>query len=295
MATHQHTSFLENHKHRVRLLISCQDQPGIVAAVSHFLHENQANIIQSDQYSTDPSGGIFFMRIEFELLEMIEPNKLEEKFKGVAQRFQMDWRFSYANHIKRMGIFVSQQDHCLLELLWHWRSGDIVADIPLVISNHPKLRDDVEALDIPFHYIPIDKTNKQAAEETQLALLKEHNVDFIVLARYMQILSPEFVVHYPNKIINIHHSFLPAFMGARPYERAYERGVKIIGATSHYVTNSLDEGPIIKQGVKEVSHKNNTNELKRIGRITERDVLADAVSLHLEDRVIVYQNKTIVF
>lgn len=280
----------------MRLLISCHDQPGIVAEVSRFLYGYGANIVQSDQYSTDPSGGAFFMRIEFELPEISSKGDvLPQEFKKVAEKFQMTWRFSVVSRLKRMAIFVSKMDHCLLELLWRWQAADITAEIPCVISNHPNLRDSVESFNIPFHYIPVNKENKANAETKQLELLKVYQTDFVVLARYMQILSPDFVAHYPNRIINIHHSFLPAFMGARPYERAYDRGVKMIGATSHYVTDDLDEGPIIAQGVKEVSHRDQVEDLKRVGRTIERNVLADAVALHLEDRIIVGGHKTIVF
>lgn len=289
-------SYERSHQNRARLLISCQDKPGIVAAASQFLYENGANIVQSDQYSTDPEGGMFFMRVEFDIpdIEQVQ-EKLEVGFSQVAEMFQMDWRIAYARQIKRMAIFVSKQEHCLLELLWHWQAGDVPAEIPLVISNHPDLQDIVESLDIPYYHIPVSKENKLEAERRQLQLLEEYRVDLVVLARYMQILSPEFVVKYPNRVINIHHSFLPAFVGSRPYERAYARGVKLIGATSHYVTDDLDEGPIIEQDVARVNHRHNVDDLKRIGRTIERSVLARAVNLHLEDRVIVYGNKTIVF
>ncbi|ASS90319.1 MULTISPECIES: formyltetrahydrofolate deformylase [Aeribacillus] len=289
-------SFLHQYKDRARLLITCNDQPGIVAKISKVLYEHGANIVQSDQYSTDPSGGTFFMRVEFELPD-IERKKgeLEKDFEPIGKELQMKWQFSYMNQLKRMAIFVSKQDHCLLDLLWRYQSGDFFCEIPLVISNHPDLREPVESLGIPYYYIPVNKDNKPEAEKQQLELLKKYNIDFVVLARYMQILSPDFIKHYRHRIINIHHSFLPAFVGARPYERAYERGVKIIGATSHYVTEDLDEGPIIEQGVKEVSHRYNVEDLKRVGRTIERDVLARAVQLHLEDRIIVHGNKTIVF
>ncbi|WP_085522592.1 formyltetrahydrofolate deformylase [Tuberibacillus sp. Marseille-P3662] len=279
---------------RMRLLISCQDRPGIVATVSQFLYENGANIIQSDQHTTDPQGGIFFMRIEFEC-EGGESQNLEAAFTEIAESFDMDWRLSHVNTLKRMAIFVSKQDHCLLELLWRWKAGDLNVDIPVVISNHPDLQATVESFDIPFHYIPVNKQNKREAEKEQLECLEQYHVDFVVLARYMQILSPDFVAHYPKRVINIHHSFLPAFVGANPYERAYQRGVKIIGATSHFVTDNLDEGPIIAQGTKEISHKYNVDDLKRIGRTIERDVLARAIQLHLEDKIIVYGNKTVIF
>ncbi|EKN66242.1 formyltetrahydrofolate deformylase [Schinkia azotoformans] len=289
--------FQENNKDKARLLISCPDQPGIVAAVSKFLFDHGANILQSDQYSIDPEGGgRFFMRVEFILPNLSEREKhLEEEFSIIGENFKMDWHFAYAYHIKRMAIFVSKQDHCLMELLWQWQAGDLVADIPVVISNHPDLGPTVEQLGIPFYHIPVTKETKQEAEQKQLKLLEEYKIDVSVLARYMQILSPEFIAAQPLKIINIHHSFLPAFIGARPYERAYERGVKIIGATSHYVTDDLDEGPIIEQGVQRVNHSNNAEDLKRIGRSVERSVLARAVTWHLEDRVIAFKNKTVVF
>lgn len=289
--------FQQKNKDKARLLISCPDQPGIVAAVSKFLYEHGANILQSDQYSEDPEGGgLFFMRIEFTLPNLIgQEEKLEKDFEPIGKQFNMDWRFAYAYHIKKMAIFVSKQDHCLMELLWQWQAGDLVTDIALVISNHPDLGPTVEQFGIPFYHIPVTKETKREAEQKQLKLLEEYNIDVSVLARYMQILSPEFVAQQPLRIINIHHSFLPAFIGARPYERAYERGVKIIGATSHYVTDDLDEGPIIEQDVQRVSHSHTAEDLKRIGRSVERSVLARAVVWHLEDRIIPYKNKTVVF
>lgn len=288
--------FQQNNKDKARLLISCPDQPGIVAAVSKFLYEHGANIIQSDQYSTDPEGGSFFMRVEFTISNLFEQErKLEEDFSAIGEQFKMDWHIAYAYHIKKMAIFVSKQDHCLMELLWQWQAGDLVADIPVVISNHPDLGATVEQFGIPFYHIPVTKETKQEVEQKQLKLLEDYDIDVSVLARYMQILSSEFITAQPNRIINIHHSFLPAFVGARPYERAYERGVKIIGATSHYVTNDLDEGPIIEQGVQRVSHNHTAEDLKRIGRSVERSVLARAVAWHLEDRVITFKNKTVVF
>ncbi|EGL81364.1 formyltetrahydrofolate deformylase [Caldalkalibacillus thermarum TA2.A1] len=294
-ANEQLIEFYERNRNRARLLISCPDQPGIVAAVSQFLFNEGANIIQSDQYSTDPEGGRFFMRVAFEIPGLETREKaLCRAFEPVAARFAMDWRISFAYRIKRMAIFVSKQEHCLLELLWQLQSGDLVAEVPLVISNHEDHRELVESFGIPFYHIPVSKETKRAAEAEQLELLAD-NVDLIVLARYMQVLSPEFVAHYPNRIINIHHSFLPAFVGSKPYERAYERGVKLIGATSHYVTNELDAGPIIEQDVSRVNHRHNVQDLKRIGRHIERVVLARAVKWHLEDRIIPYNNKTVVF
>jgi formyltetrahydrofolate deformylase len=286
---------LKTNQNRARLLISCPDQPGIVASVSRFLFEHGANIISSDQHTTDPVGGDFFMRVEFELPDLDRREaELERDFREVADKYAMDWRFARASRIKRMAIFVSKEDHCLVELLWQWKAGDYLADIVMVVSNHPDLRDTVEQWNIPFHYIPVTKETKAEAEREQLALMRD-KVDFIVLARYMQILSPAFVELYRNNIINIHHSFLPAFIGANPYQRAYERGVKLIGATSHYVTEDLDEGPIIEQDVQRVDHRYNARELKRVGRFIERTVLARAVNWHINDRIIVHGNKTVVF
>ena len=207
----------------------------------------------------------------------------------------MEWNFTHVYHVKKAAIFVSKELHCLLELLWEWQSGDLMADIALVISNHEEAREAVESLNIPFYYIPANKDIRAQVEVQQLQLLKEYEIDLVVLARYMQILTPDFVAENPNKIINIHHSFLPAFVGARPYERAYDRGVKLIGATSHYVTNDLDEGPIIEQDIARVDHRDDVDNLKKIGRRIERSVLARAVKWHIEDRIIVHQNKTIVF
>ncbi|WP_160723085.1 formyltetrahydrofolate deformylase [Bacillus sp. USDA818B3_A] len=288
--------FQEQNKNRGRLLVSCPDQPGIVSAISKFLFSHNANIIESSQYSTNPEGGIFFIRIEFECPGLTEKAKdMESQFNDIAENFSMEWKFTHVHNIKKAAIFVSKELHCLLELLWEWQSGDLMADIALVVSNHENAREVVEGLNIPFYYIPANKEIRQQAEAEQLKLLKEHEIDFIVLARYMQILTPNFIEENPNKIINIHHSFLPAFVGARPYERAFNRGVKLIGATSHYVTNDLDEGPIIEQDISRVGHHDNVDSLKKIGRRIERSVLARAVKWHIEDRIIVHQNKTIVF
>jgi formyltetrahydrofolate deformylase len=279
-----------------RLLISCQDRPGIVAAVSQFLYAHGANILESQQHSSDPTGGRFFMRMVFFLedLDVTRP-QFERAFQEVvANKFAMDWRVAYADQKKRMAIMVSKYDHCLLELLWRWRSGELNVEIPLVISNHEDLRSTVESLGLSYHYIPITKETKEAQEGKTLELLRGQ-VDFIVLARYMQILSSEFIQHYPSQIINIHHSFLPAFVGAHPYKHAYERGVKLIGATGHYVTEELDQGPIIEQDVRRVSHRDSVKDLIAVGREIERAVLARAVAAHTEDRVIAFENKTIVF
>jgi len=278
------------------MLISCPDRPGIVAAVSQFLYEQGANIVSSDQYTMNPEGGMFFIRIEFDLQDLDrELPKLQEDFVRVADRFQMKWHIFRASRKKRIAIFVSKEDHCLLELLWQWQAGDLDAEIAMVISNHPDMRQLVESFDIPYHHIPVTPETKAEAERQQLEKMHEGKVDLVVLARYMQIISPRFIEFFPNRIINIHHSFLPAFVGGKPYQQAYDRGVKIIGATAHYVTEELDGGPIIEQDVQRVSHRDDVASLKRIGRNIERTVLARAVKWHLEDRIIVYQNKTVVF
>jgi formyltetrahydrofolate deformylase len=280
---------------RARMLISCPDKPGIVAAVSQFLFEHGANIVQSDQYTMDPEGGMFFIRIEFDLPELaVRIEGLKQDFERVATAFSMDWRLNLASRKKRIAIYVSKEDHCLLELLWHWRAGDLNADIAMVISNHPDLRSLVEPFGIPYRHIPVTADTKAEAERLQLEAVGD-NVDAIILARYMQIVSPAFIQQYANRIINIHHSFLPAFVGGKPYAQAHSRGVKIIGATAHYVTEELDGGPIIEQDVQRVSHRDNVEDLKRIGRHIERIVLAKAVAWHVEDRIIVYNNKTVVF
>jgi formyltetrahydrofolate deformylase len=279
-----------------RLLISCQDQPGIVAAVSQFLYSHGANILDSSQHSSDPTGGRFFMRMVFFLEDLdVTRAQFERAFQEVvASKFEMNWRMSYADQRKRMAIMVSKYDHCLLELLWRWRSRELDVEIPFVISNHEDLRSVVEPMGIAYHHLPITKENK-AEQEMKLLELLNDKVDFIVLARYMQILSSAVIREYPAQIINIHHSFLPAFVGANPYKHAYERGVKLIGATGHYVTEELDQGPIIEQDVSRVSHRDSVPDLIAVGRDIERSVLARAVAAHVEDRVIAYENKTVVF
>ncbi len=287
--------FLLQYRDRARMLIACPDQPGIVAEVSRFLFDHGANIVQSDQYTMDPEGGMFFIRIEFDLVD-IESNlpKLQQEFLWIAEKFRMDWNVSRANQKKRLAIFVSKEDHCLLELLWQWQAGDLFVDIAMVISNHTDMKELVESFGIVFHHIPVTADSKQQAEDQQIKLMTG-KVDVIVLARYMQIISAQFLESFPNMIINIHHSFLPAFVGGKPYAQAYNRGVKIIGATAHFVTQELDGGPIIEQDVQRVSHRDNVDDLKRIGRHIERIVLARAVSWHAEDRILVHLNKTVVF
>ncbi|RSL34228.1 formyltetrahydrofolate deformylase [Salibacterium salarium] len=285
-----------NTSNRARLLISCSDQPGIVASVSKYLHENKANIVQSDQYSTDPEGGMFFMRIEFDLPSFQETyDTILEQFPAIAEQFNMSWRLEQERKTKKMAVFVSKEDHCLLELLWKWRSGELEVDIPVVISNHADLKDIVESYGITFHHIPVTKETKPEAEHKAKQVLHYYNVDFIVLARYMQILSSNFVQAYRHKVINIHHSFLPAFIGANPYKKAFERGVKLIGATAHYITDDLDEGPIIEQEILRVNHRYSAEDLKIAGRNVEKIALARAVDWHINDKILVHENKTLVF
>jgi formyltetrahydrofolate deformylase len=270
-----------------RLLITCPDRHGIVAAVAGFLAASGANIISSDQHSTDPEGGEFFMRMEFTLgqgdLEALGRAFAQE----VGERLDMTWRLTDAGRPKRMAILVSREDHCLVDLLWRHRRGELDAEIPLVASNHPDHAEDVAGFGIPYHHVPWPN------EPELLELLP--GCDLVVLARYMRILSGEFLERLGLPVINIHHSFLPAFAGANPYQRAFERGVKIIGATAHYVTEELDAGPIIEQDVRHVSHRESPETMVRIGRDIERTVLAGAVNAHLEDRVLVHGNRTVVF
>ncbi len=278
-----------------RLLISCPDRPGIVAGVSRCLYEHGANIVESQQYSTNPQGGTFFLLVEFHLPGLARRKAaLELAMSGIAAAFSMTWRMTLAADHKRMAIFVSRSDHALRELLWRTESGELRADVKMVISNHETTADLVRSRGIPFHYIPITAPTREQAEAAQLALLAGQ-VDLAVLARYMQILSPGFLETFGHPVINIHHSFLPAFAGANPHQEAADRGVKLIGATAHYVSAELDAGPIIEQDIVRVDHRCSVSDLRRMGQHVERSVLARAVGWHLDDRVIVHQNKTIVF
>ncbi len=280
-----------------RLLIQCADRPGIVAAVSQFLFEHRANIIHADQHSTDATGGRFFMRLEFALAGMTDtPEAIEAKFgAAIAPRFEMEWRFTYSARPQRVAIMVSRYDHCLMEVLWRWQRGELPIEVPVVISNHERLRGQVESFGLPFVHVAVTPDTRREAEDRALHCLDEARVDLVVLARYMQVLSPHFINRYRERVINIHHSFLPAFAGADPYGRAFERGVKLIGATAHYATEQLDEGPIIEQDVVKISHRDSRDDLVRLGREVERSVLARALQWHAEDRVFVHANKTVVF
>ena len=279
----------------ITLLISCPDQPGIVAAVSQFIFKHGGNIFQSDQHSTDLHNGTFFMRVSFteDSFRLSQPD-LTSKFAPIAEVFHMHWSVYYSRHRKRAALLVSKLDHCLTDLLWRWSSGELAMDISCILSNHPDLEPIALRYHIPFYHFPIQKDHRLADQMRMLEFLCG-KVDFLVLARYMQILAPCLVNAYPHQIINIHHSFLPAFIGANPYQKAFERGVKIIGATAHYITENLDEGPIIAQDVIHCNHRDTLDDLIRKGRDVERRVLAEAVRLHTEERVLVYQNKTIVF
>jgi formyltetrahydrofolate deformylase len=279
-----------------RLVISCPDRPRIVAAVSAAISDHGGNIIQSDQYSTDPEGGRFFMRVEFSVADAGADARarFEASFAPVAERFDMRWRLTYASERKRVAVMSSTADHCLMDLLWRWRRGELECEIALVISNHERMRAEVDAFGVRYVHVPVTAAAKNAAEEAQLELLAE-GFDLVVLARYMQILSAGFLARVGVPIINIHHSFLPAFAGADPYAQARERGVKLIGATAHYVTEELDAGPIIEQDTARVSHRDSAERLAHIGRDIERVVLARAVRWHLEDRVIINRNATVVF
>ncbi len=279
------------------LLVCCDDRPGLVAVLAQTLFDHGVNLLDADQH-TDVEAGKFFQRIRFDWAADAKPDPLEaigNALRPVAEGHGMSWTLHDEASRSRVAIFVSKTDHCLYDLLLRHRAGELVCDIPLIVSNHETLRPVAEQFDIPFVVTPVTKETKPEAEARQLALVEEHGVDLIVMARYMQILSAEFIAQHPSRIINIHHSFLPAFQGGRPYHQAHERGVKLIGATAHYATTDLDEGPIIDQDVIRVSHRDSVAELVRKGRDVERNVLARAVRAHLERRVLEYDNKTVVF
>jgi formyltetrahydrofolate deformylase len=277
------------------LLVSCKDRRGIVAALAQMLFGHGANILDSDQH-TDSVAGLFFQRIRFDTRELLtDHGTLERAIHEVAERFEMTYRLEYSHRQKRVAIFVSKYDHCLIDLLLRYKAGELPCEIRVVVSNHGDLRELVERYGIEFRAFPIEPHNKLEQEDNELRLLDECGIDLVVLARYMQIVSSRFTEKFTNRIINIHHSFLPAFVGGKPYHQAYERGVKLIGATAHYATSKLDEGPIIEQDVVRCSHRDQVGDLIRKGRDLEKAVLARAVRSHLDDRVLVYGNKTVVF
>lgn len=282
-------------EHIGTLLVSCPDRKGLVAALAQLLYGHGANILDADQH-TDPIAGQFFQRIKFDMSELHTDRKsLETAIAEVAGRFTMKWRLADGLGQSRTAVFVSKYDHCLYDLLLRQRAGELRTEIPMVISNHTDLEPVAEQFGVPFHYLPVTSETKREQEDKILELLEEENVDLVVLARYMQILTDDFLNSFPGQVINIHHSFLPAFVGSKPYHRAFERGVKLIGATAHYVTPELDEGPIIEQDVVRCSHRDSVEDLVRKGRDLEKVVLARAVRLHLDDRILVYDNKTVVF
>ena len=276
------------------LLIHSPDQKGIVAAVSAFLYEHGANILHADQHQ-DHELKLFFMRVEWDLTDFdLDAAQFRNGFAPIVQRFQFDWQISYSQHRPIVAILVSQYQHCLVDLLYRYQIGDLPCQIPFILSNHHDAEPLARFYGIPFHYLPVN-AGKAALEKAQLELLQAHQVELIVLARYMQVLSADFVANYPQRIINVHHSFLPAFSGAKPYHAAHQRGVKLIGATSHYVTEVLDEGPIIEQDVAQVSHRDQIPDLVRKGRDLECRVLSRAVQWHLDHRILHYSSKTVIF
>jgi len=280
---------------KLTILIHCPDQSGIIRSVTTFIHQQEGNVVYLDQH-VDKQAGVFFMRLQSEFEKEIVLDGFKTEFDAtLAKEFNMEWDAYLEGYKPKMAIFVSKYNHCLYDLLSRFKSGELLVDIPFILSNHQDLAYVAEQFKIPFYHVPVTKETKENAEVEQLKLLKEHQVDFIVLARYMQIISPRLIDTYPQKIINIHHSFLPAFVGAKPYHAAFERGVKIIGATSHYVTEDLDAGPIIEQDVTAVSHSHSIKDFIAKGKDLERIVLSRAVQLHVARKTMVYNNKTVIF
>ncbi|RPG31693.1 MAG: formyltetrahydrofolate deformylase [Muricauda sp. TMED12] len=280
---------------KLTVLINCPDQSGIIRSVTTFIHQQKGNVVYLDQH-VDKQAGVFFMRLKSEFVQEIDLDAFKEDFeRKLAKAFNMEWDAYTDEYKPKMAIFVSKYNHCLYDLLSRYNSGELSVEIPFILSNHTDLEYVAKQFNIPYFHIPVTKENKAEAEDKQLELLKKHDVDFIVLARYMQIVSPKVIDVYPQKIINIHHSFLPAFAGAKPYHAAFERGVKIIGATSHYVTEDLDAGPIIEQDVTTVSHTHSVKDFIAKGRDLERIVLSRAVQLHVARKTMVYNNKTVIF
>lgn len=283
-------------KNHAILLIHCTDRKGLISIITNFLFEHNGNIIDLDEH-VEKGEGIFFMRVEWELEGFnLHKDQIREAFQTrIADRYEMQWELHFTDKLPRMAIFVSRESHCLYDILSRYYSGEWKVDIPAIISNHHLHEQVAQRYDIPFYYFEITRDNKTDMEASQLTLLRELNIDFLILARYMQILSHDFIQAFPNKIINIHHSFLPAFAGAKPYHRAHERGVKIIGATSHYVTADLDAGPIIEQDVVKISHKDTIEDLVRKGKDLEKIVLSRAIWTHLQRKALVHQNRTVIF
>ena len=281
--------------HSAILLISCPDKSGLVATITDFIYRHNGNILHLDQH-VDSEANVFFMRVEWDLTGFkIEREAITQEFKPLADQFSMTWQLHFSNERLKMAIFVSKQSHALYDVLSRWQSGDFAVDIPCIISNHTNMQTVSEQFGVPYYHFPITKATKAEVEQAQLELLASIQPDFIVLARYMQILTDDFVSHYPQRIINIHHSFLPAFIGAKPYHQAFGRGVKIIGATSHYVTAELDAGPIIEQDVVRVTHKDSIQDMIRKGKDLEKTVLSRAIYYHINHRVLAYGNKTVIF
>lgn len=282
-------------KNTATLLITCPDAKGIVAAVANFLQLHNANILHADQHQ-DAENNLFLMRVEWDLDQFnIDEAAFGQHFNDIAMQFSMTWQLKFSAHKQRLALMVSQYDHCLVDLLHRHKNSELACEIPLIISNHRDTEALAQFYGIDFHHIPVTKETKVEAEAAQFKLFEEYNVDLIVLARYMQILSANFITQYPKRVINIHHSFLPAFIGAKPYHRAFERGVKLIGATAHYVTEVLDEGPIIEQDIARISHRDQVEDLLQKGRDLERVVLSRAVRWHIDNRILTYANKTVVF
>jgi formyltetrahydrofolate deformylase len=282
-------------KNSAILLITCPDQKGLVATIADFVFHHNGNILHADEHGDD-SSNLFLMRVEFDPGQFdFDLAEFGNRFSPIAEKFGMTWRLAQSNYRPRMAILVSKYDHCLVDLLYRQKSGEIACEIPAIISNHPDNQAIADFYRIPYFVVPISSTDKRAAEQKILSLLRQHSPDFIVLARYMQILSTQFVGEYPQRIINIHHSFLPAFVGAKPYHQAVERGVKLIGATSHYVTEVLDDGPIIEQDLVRISHRDSLDDVLQKGRDLEKVVLSRAVRWHVENRILLYGKKTVVF
>lgn len=286
----------KKHTDTAVLRMHCPDQPGIIAVITEFITSNRGNILYLDQY-VDRAAGIFYMRVEWDIAEFLIPKeKLKDYFDTLyATRYQLTYRLSFTSHRQRMAIFVSKMSHCLYDLLSRYIAGEWDVEIPVIISNHPDLAIVGKQFDIPFEVVPVTRDNKAEMEQREFEILDRYGIDFIVLARYMQVLSEDFINRYPNHIINIHHSFLPAFIGAKPYHQAFERGVKLIGATSHYVTTDLDAGPIIEQETVRITHKDTVDDLVKKGRDLEKIVLSRAVEKHIQRKILTYGNKTVVF